>query len=435
MAKAKTEEIVCEDRISVLPEDLLVTILDLLPTKDAVATMFLSKRWLSTWTMVTSLVYKDIDCESKKSVWCFLKKSMQLHKAPVINSLCMELGPQCPTTDDVDIGKLVAKAVDRLVIKLDINLLWSAGPSSLHRSLYSCETLVELTLSGQILVNIPSSYSAYLPSLRELELINVVYKDEDSLVSLLSSCPVLEILFVDRRKDDNVKKFNVKVPTLWDFWYTNYSSCSSSFDHTDRCLVVDAPALTNYRICDFSGDSRSIEDMPFLQDANIDVESYHPDDKFLTSFSSVLSLHLYLSDAMVNHCSTINFSRLIKLSICPCGPEWLEPLLRFLGNAPKLKEFLVDYKFLYKAEDIPYSWWNQQSPVPGCLSTELEIFEWREYGDRMEEEDFLTYILSNSMRLKTATISFRSDLEDQKLIIEELEVLPRVSTISHLLFK
>ncbi|CAL9213769.1 unnamed protein product [Arabidopsis halleri] len=434
MAEAKIEEIGCEDRISALPEDLLVEILDLLPTKDVVATMILSKRWLSIWTMVRTLEYKeDMDDESKKSVWWFLNKSLQLHKSPVIDSLCIELGPQCPTTDDVDIGKWVAKAVDCLVWTLTIKLLWSAGPTSLPKSLYCCDTLFELTLSDQILVNVPSSSSAYLPFLSDLELICVVYKDEDSLVTLLSSCPVLETLFVKRKIDDNVKKFTIKVPSLLDLWYINDSS--DVVDYTDRCLVVDAPAVNTCRITDYSLDSFSIEDMPCLQDANINVEeSYHPDDKFITSFSSVLSLHLNLSNAMVMRCTNINFSRLIKLSICPYGPDMLETLLLLLKNAPKLKEFLVDYKFVYRPEDLPWSW-KQPSHVPECLSSQLEIFEWREYGDRIIEEEFLTYVLANSKRLKTATISLRLNLEDPELIIEELKDLPRVSTTSHLLFK
>ncbi|KAL1193754.1 putative FBD-associated F-box protein [Cardamine amara subsp. amara] len=436
MAEAKIEETVCEDRISGLPDDLLVMILDLIPTKDAVATMFLSKRWLSIWTMVRRLEYKDSNDESEKSVWWFLNKSLQLHKAPVIDSFCMELGPQCPTSDDVDIGKWVAKAVDCLVDKLKIKLLWSAGPTRLPESLFSCEYLVELTLSGQILVDVPSSSSSYLPSLTDLQLNCVVYKDEDSLVSFLSSCPILDFLTVKREKDDNVKKFTVKVPSLCDFWY----SCDRDddvVDHTDRCLVVDAPAMTNFRIYDFTGDSCNIEDMPCLEVAHLCVESCH-DDKSLTCFSSVLSLEIYLSDAMVmRFCNTtINFSRLLKLSIRPCRSDLLEPLLLLLGKAPKLKEFLVDYRYIYNPEDLPFSW-NQPSSVPECLSSQLEIFEWIEYGDRVEEEEFLTYILANSKCLKTATISVNADLdlEEQESIIEGLKDIPRVSTTCHLLIK
>lgn len=48
-----------EDRISALSDDLLVQILSHVPTKDAVATMILSKRWRSVWTMVPKLEFPE----------------------------------------------------------------------------------------------------------------------------------------------------------------------------------------------------------------------------------------------------------------------------------------------------------------------------------------------------------------------------------------
>ncbi|CAE6163489.1 unnamed protein product [Arabidopsis arenosa] len=103
----------------------------------------------------------------------------------------------CPS--DADVGKWLTKAVDRRVVVLKFKLCWSACPTRLPKSLYSCETLEELTLSHKILVDFPSS--ACLPSLLTLELFYVVYKDEASLVRLLSSCPVLELLDVKRNKN------------------------------------------------------------------------------------------------------------------------------------------------------------------------------------------------------------------------------------------
>lgn len=44
------KEKVCEDRISALPDDLLLHILSQIPTKDVVTTMVLSKRWRLVWT-------------------------------------------------------------------------------------------------------------------------------------------------------------------------------------------------------------------------------------------------------------------------------------------------------------------------------------------------------------------------------------------------
>ncbi|CAA7058340.1 unnamed protein product [Microthlaspi erraticum] len=82
--------------------------------------------------------------------------------------------------------------------------------------LYTCETLRKLILSEKILVDVPCPVN--LPSLHQLQLLDVVYKDEDSHVTLLSGCPVLKLLKVSRQDDvdDNVRKFTVKVPSLLD---------------------------------------------------------------------------------------------------------------------------------------------------------------------------------------------------------------------------
>lgn len=293
----RIEEIVCEDMISALPVDLLVTILKYVPTKDAITTMVLSKRWRFIWTRLPVLEYKeDNDDESKKSVWWFLDKSLQLHKAPVLGSLLIELGPRCPT--DADVGKCVAKAVDRGVIVLQLELLWSADPASLPNTLYSCKSLEILKLSHKILVDVPSI--ACLPSLKMLVLNCVVYKNDESLVRFLSSCPVLKSLFVTRIKDDNVKMFTVKVPSLVDLIYINTETSGNDVEDTGRCLVLDTPALTEFDITDHSGDSCLIEHTPCFEQVYIEVGRDFPDiDKFLTSFSRVLFLELDLTDEMV----------------------------------------------------------------------------------------------------------------------------------------
>lgn len=92
-------------------------------------------------------------------------------------------------------------------------------------------------------------------------------------------------------------------------------------------------------------------------------------------------------------------------------------------------------------DPIPLSWkqpssipGSQPSSIPGSL---LQIFEYREYEDREEEKEFLTYILANSKCMKTVTISVTPsfDLEKEELIMKELRDIPRVSTTSQLLFK
>ncbi|CAH2046413.1 unnamed protein product, partial [Thlaspi arvense] len=105
----------------------------------------------------------------------------------------------------------------------------------------------------------------------------------------------------------------------------------------------------------------------------------------------------------LRYSSTINFSRLGKLRICPDDSDWLEPLMVVLGNSPILKHLVVDYAIV-DLEDMALSW-NQPDSVPSFLSSHLEIFEWMEgYEGRVEEKKFVTYILANSKCLKRATI-------------------------------
>ncbi|CAF1729587.1 unnamed protein product [Brassica napus] len=328
----------CEDRISALPDDLLVKILLFVPTKDIVTTMILSKRWRTIWTEVPRLEYEDIMSNTnseQKSVWWFLEKSLQLHKAPILESLCIQLKEICPT--NVDVAKLVAQAVDRSLRRLLFHLSWLAKPTSMPNRLYTCETLTELELFNKIILDVPPSVC--LPSLAKLFLFCVVYKDDVSLVRLLSNCPVLRILLVIRSEEDgNVKKYTVKVPSLEEFTYL-YKRPLSLAENT-RSLVLDCPALTKLSINDHSGDSCSIGNMPSIVRAELSTFCY-PDKKIVRHISSATSLSLTLTEELVVLCRPDNFSQLVDLTITPCDSGWLEQLMLMLKSNHELKSLAI----------------------------------------------------------------------------------------------
>ncbi|KAG7592870.1 F-box domain [Arabidopsis thaliana x Arabidopsis arenosa] len=424
---------IIETRICALSDDLLLQILRYVPTKEAVATSVLSKRWRYVWTMVPRLEFKD---DGSESVGWFIEKSLQLHKAPKLDSLIVELGLHCPV--DVDVGKLVENAVNRDVEDLDFKLLWTAEPTRFPKSLYTCDTLVDLTLSNQILVDVSSP--ACLPSLLYLSLHYVVYKDEESLVRLLSSSPVLKWLTVHRHEDDNLKTFTVKVSSLETLFYmTSWRKLDEvevdevEVDEVEdayliESLVIDSPALTYLTLVDVCEDYCLIENMPCIDVADIGFVD-NPSEKFLRSLSSVIHLHLFLTKSMVACCNTIKFSRLIEFYFRPDDlVDWLEPLMFLLQNSPKLKSLTIDAK----TGGLPPSW-NQPSAIPECLSSHLEIFGWRGYGGREDEKHVMTYILANSKCLKTVEISLLAtcNLEETQ---KEFESMPRISTSSRLLF-
>ncbi|CAA7034827.1 unnamed protein product [Microthlaspi erraticum] len=77
-----------EDRISELPDALLIEILCQLPTENVVATSALSKRWRSLWKMVPKLKFNS-DChKSEDHIFSeIVVRSLLSHKAPVLECL------------------------------------------------------------------------------------------------------------------------------------------------------------------------------------------------------------------------------------------------------------------------------------------------------------------------------------------------------------
>ncbi|CAH2079634.1 unnamed protein product, partial [Thlaspi arvense] len=268
-----------------------------------------------------------------------------------------------------------------IVAWMIFKLRWPVDPFSLPKSVYLCKSLVVFNISHKIFVDVPSPAS--FPSLKSLHL---CYKDDDSV-------------------HDNVTTFCVKVPSLISFSYLKFRDDNDVGDNGNSCSVIDSPRLKWFIFIDHSKEYCSIEIMPPLVSATISDYTYR-DDKFVRPIFSVKTLEFF-SDEILVCCSTITFSRLVNLRICPDESNWLEPFILLLGNATTLKNILVDYVYTCQPEDLPLSW-NQPSFIPGCLSLQLELFGWRGYGGRQEDKDLLTYILPDSKCLKTATICLRS---------------------------
>ncbi|CAA7042256.1 unnamed protein product [Microthlaspi erraticum] len=298
-------------------------------------------------------------------------------------------------------------ALNTMVLSKRWRFLWTTVPKLVidfnfdytTSLIYKCKTLVHLTLSNNVLVDVPSR--ACLPSLKSLNLNCVAYKDQESPVKLLSSCPNLRDLSVTRK---------------------------SGYDYVTRSLVIDSPALRYLKIYDPTGDYRSIQNTPRLGVALLYIVTntragFHPNDTFLKSFSSVRFLDLILNQ--VACISDINFNRLTQLKLSLFHSQsWLEPLMIFLHNSPVLKVLMINTCL---SDDSLWRSWRKPISVPVCLLSHLEIFEWKSYVGIGAEKQFLEYILANSKCLKTVGISSR-------YMSDDVESMYRVSASSQLLF-
>uniref|UniRef100_A0A1J3HXT2 Putative FBD-associated F-box protein n=1 Tax=Noccaea caerulescens TaxID=107243 RepID=A0A1J3HXT2_NOCCA len=232
-------------RISDLSDDLLIKILSFLPTKVAVSTSILSKQWQFLWMWLPKLEYDDSDIAKPLSSWLryeeFIDKKLPLHRAPVLETLLLSF-VRNRLSQPEKIKLWVEIAVSRFVREVSVGYfnsneeLFLSLPSSLYAA---CDSLMALKLEGKnILVDVPPR-TVYLPCLKTLQLRCVTYANEASLPLLLSHCPVLEDLFIERDdEDDNVGVIVVNVPSLQRLSLEIDGDCSSDDEYVIVTYLV-----------------------------------------------------------------------------------------------------------------------------------------------------------------------------------------------------
>lgn len=357
------------DRISQLSDDLLLRILSCVPTKDVVATSLLSKRWQFLWMLVPQLQYNDINHSGDyKNFSQFVYRSLLSNKASVIEHLHLNLGPECPA---IDIGLWIGIALSRRLRELEINIRSSFEnvSFSLPSSLYTSDTLETLRVINFVLLVVPSSVC--LPSLKVLHLKTVDYEDDASLPNLLSGCPNLEELCLERHDQDSEMDFTVVVPSLrrLSMMDENYVECGR--------YVIHVPSLKYLNITDEAVyNVRQIENMPELTEAYVEI-TQGVTHKFLRALTTVrhLSLCLSLSEVMLNIilfffsyyyssqellCVVVHiekqvmcpsgmiFYQLVHLNLYTFDEGWWDLLTYMLQDSPKLRFLkLIDVRGLH----------------------------------------------------------------------------------------
>ncbi|CAA7050440.1 unnamed protein product [Microthlaspi erraticum] len=429
MRTRKLTKIQAMDRISELPDEVLIKILNLVETKVAVSTSALSKRWEFLWMLLPKLTYStkdysESDCESLRS---FLHRNLPLHRAPVLERFCLKFHHS--HLEPLDVKLWVLAVVSRCLRELKIN--YSSHPDKqdiLPSSLYACKFLVTLKLKGSILVDVPRMVS--LSCLKTLQLIEVTYLSEDSLERLLSICPVLEDLMVNGHSDDNLEDVVVLVPSLERL---TLDICSDIDE-----FVIKTPSLKYLKLKYYNSWSHyfSIKKMSKLREAHINV-SFPYMKKLIKSITCVKEL---------TFCAVLNsleddvygdgfvFNQLEHLKLCICEEHVSRLLVRLLKDSPKL-QVLELFGMENHSPDGVY-FWNQPSTVPECMLSSLKTFKWSGgYLGRPEERDLATFILQNAHCLQTATILSESSLVPKLDMLKELALSPRASTACRLVFK
>lgn len=193
-----------EDIISSLPVEILCKILSFLPTKHAVATTILSKRWNNLHLSLTVLDFKDIIVTNPDACVRFNDGvySLLVSRDPALpikafrfdvnidnhNHQYINLPPHIPT-----FTKLINIVLQRGVVYLDL-FLGYPRLQILPNTIFTSKTLIILDLANFRLDHEFSSF--YLPSLKTLRLQLINFPTYQNFTLLLTDCPILEDLLI-----------------------------------------------------------------------------------------------------------------------------------------------------------------------------------------------------------------------------------------------
>ncbi|CAL9247108.1 unnamed protein product [Arabidopsis halleri] len=408
-----------EDRISELPEALLLHILSSLPTETVIATSVLSKSWKSLWKMVPNLKFDSRYHHTFSENVC---RSLISHKAPVLDSLHLRIGDM---SDALDVGILIGIAFARHMRKFVLKFKFLEESYVRFPSAWcSCnDTLEILKLKYFILLDFPSLVC--LKSLRKLHLYHVKFKDEESVCNLLCGCPSLEDLVVHRYSTIDVPTYPIVVPSLQRLTIYDY------YGEGVGGYVINAPSLRYLNIDGINGlEFCLIEKAPELVEAKISGIFEIANENILESLTSAKRLSLHLPPLKIKYPIGKIFYHLLSLELRTFSYEWWNLLSFMLDCSPKLQILKLIDPYGFARDDCPVGWeWSRPKYVPECLLFHLETFVWTRYEwQREDEKEVATYILQNARQLKKATFITKSIIpENLKKLEKRIEILNQLA--------
>ncbi|GKV14379.1 hypothetical protein SLEP1_g25274 [Rubroshorea leprosula] len=426
------------DRISALPDEVLIHILSLLPTKIAVLTSVLSSRWRYLFTSISRLEFNTNvknDAKKAKLFMNFIDRVLffRHRDRPSIVKFCLSWDAFIdPLRIDGWLRALMFHNIQELYL-YNIDDQFEALP--FPASLFSCETLeiLKFNLSwASHDLQVPARIC--LPKLKVLEIEGIGFPDDGSVKRLFSSCPVLEdLVLYGCRFRDHYSKFIISNPSL--------KRLTLYFMNTDRPdqivqIIVNAPSLVYLDYCFTKDYSLVLADVSSLAKAVIKSKSLYPEDfvpvapdvfRGIKNIQSLEITNYILYDLWHQKIPLPWLENMNDLKICQwdidLGSDCLEYLLT---HCVVLKKLVLEEYSPTKGTGINYSLKRSSlSPLLSHLKTiEIQSF-------RMEAEshmETIKFFLNNATILEELTICIKQILPEQQLkIMKELLTLQRAS--------
>ncbi|KAM7255718.1 hypothetical protein ACFE04_008616 [Oxalis oulophora] len=190
------------DRLSNLPEEILMHILLFMETKHAIQTSVLSKQWPRLWTKLPNLYINADSFHDLVSFVYFLKDIVRRYANREIYSctfVCKEEGMDCRILNEI-----IKYAFIKKVKCLQIQCPSMTDPAP--PQIFSSERLVTLSLEG-LTNKFPAPYHGV--SIRSIRLNRVIIEND-----IVMYCPNLEKFFMTESTVRDLSKIVISAPKL-----------------------------------------------------------------------------------------------------------------------------------------------------------------------------------------------------------------------------
>ncbi|KAL7111185.1 hypothetical protein ACP275_05G072300 [Erythranthe tilingii] len=430
-----------DDRISPLPDDILVDIISLLSLKEAVCTCVLSSRWHNLWKHIYRLNFDphvslqkgtqqgSESCKEKREKYVkWVNSVLRKHKAAILKDFIIRL--RLSRTFQKDVNRWIKFAIVRHVQRLELDL--TTGDSS----------LINCSLPQELLTQNTSS-EIDIKFLKILCLKSVDVTEED-IKFLLSNCPLLEELVVDRSlkllnvevcggpslvlkhleltRCYNLKSVKVSAPNLT---LLSIHGCQSYL----KSVKITAPNLTSLTLQKV--ESLFLENVPRLVEVSIcrvynEVSTTVALSSFACCDFQLEILTLEMKSFEETFLPTIlQLPKLKKLVVFVIGDESFNfrnsyasdtGLTNLMKAAPNLREFVLNMQYsdasmfnFIRYDNIQRFSHRHHLKVQSFIHQQLKVFKFCGYCGVPNQVEVLKYVIEKCVALEKVIIEARYD--------------------------
>ncbi|XP_061371771.1 putative F-box/FBD/LRR-repeat protein At1g78760 [Gastrolobium bilobum] len=281
-----------EDRLSDLPDCVLIHLMSFVPTKDAIQTCMLSKRWKGLWKRLPTLILHYMNFSSMTFFNQFVPKVLSIRDGSVpLHHLEFSYSGR--------VHPHLMKRVLRYALSYDIRQLKLTYDCDLDLppSLFLCQTLTSLDLTVTYRSQLfPKSLN--LTALTSLSLCNFTFGDSE-LVEPFSSCIKLKTLVIHNCAIRDTQILCISNAALVNLTIRSYQAYK---------IVLSTPNLFSFAFSGVPIQHISASNLSSIKQVNIDADQWaalcHSRSGFilfswLQLFANMRSLTLYSSTLRV----------------------------------------------------------------------------------------------------------------------------------------